>query len=140
MRLPIHPAMKPTDAERAALGVWLGKRRKRGLSGACYGIWKVFAPQMFAENRARFLAGRSEAIKKARESNRKRPTWCSENTWKAWREYRRRFCGNIPLEVYVDPQKRRAWLEKRHTRPMTPREMAEATLKRLGLQPKRKVT
>lgn len=128
-RLPIHPAAVVTYNERKALGMWLADQRKNGRPVACYGIWKVLAPQRRAETRVAWKRAQAASV----AATRKRPAWCPERTWHAWRTYQRNVCASIPLTVYIDPVRRkeyRRWLGKISTR-----EMAEGLLRRKGLHP-----
>lgn len=131
--LPIHPALFVGRSERKAFAVWLGSRRKRGLPPVCYGLWKWLAPIGQARGLAAIRAQSKEAAAISAANNRKRPTWCSNVLWRRWKEYRRKVCGDIPLEVYADPFCFAEWKHARRIGPVRAR--SEALLLRKGLHP-----
>jgi hypothetical protein len=134
--LPIHPALFVGRGERKAFAVWLGTRRKRGLPEVCYGFWKWLAPIGQARGLAAIRAKAKETAAISGANNRKRPAWCSERLWKAWRGYQREVCAGIPLEVYADPLQRMEWKAKAGIRSRgTRKQRIEELLMRKGLHP-----
>ena len=114
--------------------MWLYYRRKRGLPEGCYGIYLATREANLKATQMQ-LRGAQRGITPV---TKKRPAWCSEATWRAFRAYRDQVHAGIPLEVYVDPVKRAAWKRKGLLREITPAEARQAAvelLKRKGLAP-----
>jgi len=127
----IHPFYKLTKYKRDQFQKWRHYHTEKGVDPGCYGFYLL--SQATRSERAAQSAMRVQA--KAAAATRIRPSWCSKTQWRNWRSYQYVFAPGIPLLDYLDPAKRREWLGKRKTRPITPREAAAELLRRKGLAP-----
>jgi hypothetical protein len=127
----IHPFYKLSKYSRNGFQKWRHYHLTRDVDPGCYGFFLLAQA-----TRGQRAAQAAKMIQpKGAESVRVRPPWCSRKTWKNWRGYQREIACGIPLEDYADPVKRKAWLGKRIARDLTPREAAEALLRRKGFAP-----
>lgn len=123
-----HPSTRFDKVGRQKFQRWIVRRQERGLGAACHGFYLFSITQQREQRAAHLMTVRHVPPTL-------RPDWCTPATLRNWRNFQRKRCAGMPLHIYADLVKRKEYLDALTTRPATPREAAEALLKRKGLAP-----